>query len=103
MQLGKADQAAAMLEEGIALFDESFVRDRRNYLIRLAEALAHPGSQRDLDAAAEHGIAALNLSESLDSTRDIGRIHDLYSQMKPHAAMPAVRDFLDRARGHVQV
>ena len=42
LKLGKADQAAAMLEEGITLFDESFVRDRRNYLIRLAEASAHP-------------------------------------------------------------
>jgi tetratricopeptide (TPR) repeat protein len=62
LQLGKADQAVAMLEDGIALLDESFVRDRRNYVIRLAEALAHPGPQRDLDAAAERGIAVLELS-----------------------------------------
>jgi hypothetical protein len=27
LTLGKADQAAALLEEGIALLDESFVRD----------------------------------------------------------------------------
>jgi transcriptional regulator with XRE-family HTH domain/tetratricopeptide (TPR) repeat protein len=103
LQLGKAEQATAMLQEGIALFDESFVRDRRNYLIRLAEALAHPGSQRDLDAAAGRGMAALDLSKSLDSTRGVGRLRDLCHQMKPHATVPAVRDFLDRARGLVQV
>jgi transcriptional regulator with XRE-family HTH domain/tetratricopeptide (TPR) repeat protein len=103
LQLGKADQAVAMLENGIALLDESFVRDRRNYVIRLAEALAHPGPQRDLDAAARQGIAALDLSENLDSTRGVGRLRDLCSQMKPHTKTPAVRDFLDQARGLVQV
>jgi hypothetical protein len=77
LQLGKADQAAAMLEEGIALFDESFVRDRTNFLIRHAEALAHPGPQHDLDAAAGRGMAALNLSQNLDSTRGVGRLRDL--------------------------
>jgi DNA-binding XRE family transcriptional regulator/tetratricopeptide (TPR) repeat protein len=103
LQLGKADQAVVMLEDGIALFDESFVRDRSNYVIRLAEALAHPGPQRDLDAAARQGITALDLSENLDSTRGVSRLRDLYSQMKPHAKVPAVRDFLDRARVLVQV
>jgi tetratricopeptide (TPR) repeat protein len=63
LKLGKADQAAVMLAEGISLFDESFVRDRRNYLIRHAEALNHPGPQQDLDAAVEHGGIALALSE----------------------------------------
>ncbi|MGH4006662.1 MAG: helix-turn-helix transcriptional regulator [Pseudonocardiaceae bacterium] len=103
LQLGKADQAAAMLGEGITLFDESFVRDRTNFLIRLAEALAHPGPQRDLDAAAGRGIAALDLSQNLDSTRGVGRLRDLCHQMKPHAKVPAVGDFLDRARSLVQV
>ncbi|MBW0009023.1 MAG: helix-turn-helix transcriptional regulator [Pseudonocardiales bacterium] len=103
LQLGQADQAVNMLEDGIALFDESFIRDRTNFLIRLAEALAHPGPQRDLDAAAGRGMAALELSENLDSTRGVGRLRDLYRQMKPHAKVPAVGDFLDRARGLVTV
>jgi hypothetical protein len=92
-----------MLEEGITLFDESFVRDRTNFLIRHAEALAHPGPQRDLDAAAEQGMAAIDLSKSLDSIRGVGRLRDICHQMKPHAKVPAVREFLDRARGLVQV
>ncbi|MGB8199907.1 MAG: hypothetical protein WCF33_09475, partial [Pseudonocardiaceae bacterium] len=103
LQLEKADQAVTMLEDGIALFEESFIRDRRNYLIRLAEALAHPGPQRDLDAAARHGTAALDLSETLDSTRGVGRLRDLYRHMKPHAKVPAVQDFVERTRGWVAV
>jgi hypothetical protein len=51
--LGHADRAVAMLDEGIALFDESFARDRQIYLTHLADALARPGMQRDLDAAAD--------------------------------------------------
>jgi len=103
LQLGKADQASTMLEDGIALFEESFIRDRRNYLIRLAEALAHPGPQRDLDAAAGRGIAALELSQNVDSTRGVGRLRDLYRHMKPHAKVPAVGDFLEQTRGLVAV
>lgn len=103
LQLGQADRAAAMLDEGLALFDESFVRDRRIYLTRLADALARPGKQRDLDAAADRGMAALELSESLDSTLSVGLLRDLYHQMTPHAKVPAVKNFLDQARGLVQV
>ncbi len=102
-KLGQTDQAAAMLDEGIALFDESFVRDRTNYVIHLADALTRPGKQRDLDAAAEYGMVAIDLSKSLDSTRGVGRLRDLCHQMNPHAKVPAVREFLDRARDLVQV
>ncbi|MGH3770250.1 MAG: hypothetical protein ACRDRW_02435 [Pseudonocardiaceae bacterium] len=34
------DQAAAMLDNGVALFDESFARDRQIYVTHLADALA---------------------------------------------------------------
>lgn len=102
-KLGQANPAAAMLDQGIALFDKSFVRDRTNYLIHLANALAQQGPQRDLDAAAERGMVALDLAESLDSARGNDRLRDLYRQMKPHGKLPAVADFLDRARGLAQV
>ena len=101
--LGHADQAAAMLDEGVALFDESFVRDRQIYLTHQADALARPGKQRDLDAAADRGIEAIELAESLDSTISVDLLRDLYHQMKPHAQVPAVGDFLERARGFVAV
>ena len=92
-----------MLDEGIALFDEAFVRDRTNYVIHVSDALAQPGPQRDLDAAAERGMVAIDLAESLDSTRGNRRLRDLCLQMEPHATVPAVGDFLNRARDLVQI
>ncbi|MFN2496649.1 MAG: hypothetical protein ABR608_12195 [Pseudonocardiaceae bacterium] len=71
-----------LIEKGLALFDESFIRDRQLYSIHLANALSRPGKHRDLDDAAQRGIAAIDLSESLDSTRGINLLHDLYRQMK---------------------
>jgi DNA-binding XRE family transcriptional regulator/tetratricopeptide (TPR) repeat protein len=103
LTLGEADQAAALLEEGIALLDKSFVRDRQNYLIRHAEALAHPGPQQDLEAAVECGRAALVLSGNLDSTQSINRVRDLVDQMRPHSKVPAVRDFVESTRALVAV
>ncbi|MGH4018247.1 MAG: hypothetical protein ACRDT0_03170 [Pseudonocardiaceae bacterium] len=98
LQLGQPDRATGLLEEGIALFGESLPRDRQIYLTHLADARARPGSQRDLDAAAGLGKAAIDLSGSLASTRSVGRIRDLSRQMQPHAQVPAVRDFLEQAR-----
>jgi hypothetical protein len=99
LRLGRPDRAKALLDEGIAMFDESFVRDRQIYLTHLADALARPGKQQDLAAAADRGLAAVRLTESLVSARGTDCIRDLYLQMQPHAPIPAVRDFLERARG----
>jgi hypothetical protein len=98
-----ADRAVSMLDEGVALFDESFARDRQIYLTHLADALTRPGRQRDLDAAAARGIEAIELAESLDSTISVDLLCDLYHQMEPYAQVPAVGDFLERARGLVTV
>lgn len=103
LQLGQADQAATMLEGDIALFDDSFARDWQIYSVHLADALARPGKQRDLDAAASRGMAAIQLAENLDSTLSVDLLRDLYHQMTPHAKVPAVHEFLDRAQGLVQV
>jgi DNA-binding XRE family transcriptional regulator len=103
LKLGQPDQAATMLEQGIAQFHESFVRDRQINMTRLANALARPGPQRDLDAASSLGMASVDLIDSVDSTRGIGDLHDLYCHLKPHAKVPTVRDFLERARGLVAV
>ncbi|MGH3797624.1 MAG: helix-turn-helix domain-containing protein [Pseudonocardiaceae bacterium] len=101
--LGRPDQAAALLDKGIAQFDESFIRDRQIYLTRLADARARLGKQQDLDAAAGLGMESIDLAENLDSNTGAGCLRDLYGQMKQHHKVPAVRDFLDRARGLVQV
>lgn len=101
LHLGQSHHAAAMLTEGIAQLDESFIRDRQFYVTHLASALTRPGKQRDIHVAAELGMESIDLAESLDSTTALGYLRDLYHELKPHAKVPAVRDFLDRARGLV--
>jgi hypothetical protein len=102
LQLGQSDRAAAMLDEGITLFDELFVRDRQLHLTYLIDALVRPGKQRDLDAAACHGMTAIQLAEDLDSTLSVARIRDLYYQLQADVQVPAIRDFLERAKGLVK-
>lgn len=71
-------------------------------MTHLASAHALPGKQRDLPVAAGLGMDSLDLAESLDSATGLG-LGDLCHQLKPHAKVPAVRDFLERARGLVTV
>ncbi len=96
LELGQAEQAVALLDEGIAQFSASFVRDRQIGLVRQAEARTLPGKQRDLEAAAGLGLQSLDLAESLDSTRGAGRLYELSLRLKPHDTVPAVREFLER-------
>ncbi len=102
LQLSQPDRAATLLDEGVALYDESFPRDRQYYLAHLANALARPGKQRDLEAAAAHGIEVLQLAENLHVTT-VGALRDLCHEMTPHADVPAVRDFLEQGRALVAV
>lgn len=101
LQLGQPGRATALLDDGIALLDESFARDRQIYLAHLADALARSGKRRDLDAAVDRGLAAVHLAESLTSTHGTDCLRDLYRRMQPHASVPAVGDFLERVRGVV--
>lgn len=98
LQLGHPDQAATLISQGIALFDAPFDRDRQYYLTHLVESLARPGKQRDLDAAAGIAMEALQLAENLSSTLNVDRIRLLTRQLNPHAKLPAVQEFLDRAK-----
>jgi len=98
LQLGQADRAVTLIDQGIAMFDAPFDRDRQLYLTDLAEALVRPGKQRDLEAAADKWIEAIRLAENLSSTCGADRIHDLTRLLKPHAKFPAVREFLEQAR-----
>jgi hypothetical protein len=102
LQLGQPDQAVVLIDEGIALLDAPFDRDRQYYLTYLAEAWARPGRQRDLDVAAAKGIEAIQLAEGLSSTLNVDRIHSLTRQLTPHAQVPMVREFLERAKGFVE-
>ncbi|MGH3940596.1 MAG: hypothetical protein ACRDTG_18555 [Pseudonocardiaceae bacterium] len=102
LELGQAEQAVALFDEASAQFSASLIRDRQIYLARQAEARILPGKQRDLEAAAGLGMESVDLAESLDSTRGLGLLHGLYLRLKPHGAVPAVRKFLERAKGLVE-
>ncbi|MGH3688173.1 MAG: hypothetical protein ACRDRU_05680 [Pseudonocardiaceae bacterium] len=102
LQSGQVGQAAVLLDEGIALLDEAFPRNRQAYLTHQAHALTRLGKHRDLEAAAARGMEAIQLAVSLDSTHSVNLLRDLCHQMKPHVKVPAVAGFLDRARGLVQ-
>jgi hypothetical protein len=102
-KLGHTEQAAVVLKNGIAMYDDSLPSSQAGYLIALADVRARPGKQRDLDVAASHGLEAIQLTETLDSPRLAGLIRNLYHEMTPHAKVPAVGDFLERARGLVTV
>lgn len=98
LRLGQPGRATALLDSGIALFDESYTRARQICLTQLATALTQPGLQRDLEAAADGGLVAVRLAESVTSTRGIDRLRNLYLQMQSHASIPAVAEFLEEAR-----
>jgi len=98
LRLGQADQAATCLKQSIALLDTPFDRDRQYHVTQVAVALAHPGRQRDIEAAASKGMEAVYLAESLSSTRSVELIHDLARQLKSHDKVPVVREFLERAK-----
>lgn len=46
-------------------------------------------------------MQSIDIAESLESHTGAGHLRDLYFRMKPHGDVPAVRDFLERARGIV--
>lgn len=96
--LGQADRAVTLINQGIAMFDAPFDRDRQLYLTDLVEAFARPGKHRDLESAASKGIEAIQLAENLSSTRSVDRIRYLIQLMQPHAKFRPVRDFLEQAR-----
>jgi transcriptional regulator with XRE-family HTH domain len=98
LRLGRPERACPVLQDGIRTFGTSFDRDRGLYLARLAEAHARPGRQRDLEAAAHHATAAVEIAAGVSSGRSLTRIRELTGTMASHADVPAVRDFLERAR-----
>jgi len=102
-QLGHTEQAATVLENSIAMLDDSRPGSRAGYLIHLANTLVRPGKQRGLEAAADRGMEAIQLIENLDSARLTGLIRILSHQLAPFARLSAVRDFLARARGLMTV
>jgi hypothetical protein len=97
LQIGRFDQAVAMLAEGIGQFNESFVRDRQIYITHLAGTLARSGKQRALDVAAGLGMESIDLTESLDSNNGLGRMRLLGSSTESGDGVTKMADSVGRS------
>jgi ATP/maltotriose-dependent transcriptional regulator MalT len=95
LQLGKPSAAEPLIEEGIGALDSSMVRSRQFWTCALAEARVRSGK---LDEAAHAGQQALDVTPGLNSARSVARVRSLCGDMRPHQDVPAVREFLERAR-----
>jgi tetratricopeptide (TPR) repeat protein len=89
--LGEAGHAARYARRSLDM-DGRYVRGRAFNLSLLATAHAAGGEP---EQAAHVGRKALDLTARLDYARSVRYIRDLTRMLKPHAAVPAVRDFTD--------
>jgi len=48
------------------------------------------------------GLQSIDLAESLDSSVGVDLLRGLYLSMTPHSTVPAVEEFLERAKGLVE-
>lgn len=75
--------------------DDQYPRSHAIYLARAAEAHLR---LHDLDAALERARHAVCCLGGVDSARSASAITGLRTKLAPHAASPAVREFLDATR-----
>jgi hypothetical protein len=95
--LGEAGHAARYARRSLDM-DNRYVRGRAFNLSLLATA--HVG-QGEPEQAAHVGRKALDLTARLSSARSVRYIRDLTRMLKPHAAVPAVRDFITEVSGRL--
>lgn len=87
-------RAVPILESALAEYEDHHARDKALYLMWLAGAYVDAG---ELEAAARTAARALDLSENVASARPTRLATEVVRQLRPHTAVAAVRDLLDRA------
>jgi hypothetical protein len=87
--LGEAGHAARYARRSLDM-DGRYVRGRAFNLALLATAHASEGEP---EHACAMGRQALDLTVRLTSARSVGYVRDLVRRLRPHAGVPAVRDF----------
>jgi len=98
LDLGDYDEAIRRFDAAIEADyrgDDQYPRSHAIYLARAAQAHL---ARHDLDAAlaqAEHAVHCLG---GVDSARSASSVKELRARFAPHAASPAVRDFLEATR-----
>lgn len=87
-------RAVPILESVLAEYEDHHARDKALYLMWLAGAYVDAG---ELEAAARTAARAFDLSENVASVRPTRLAAEVVRQLRPHRAVAAVRDLLDRA------
>jgi tetratricopeptide (TPR) repeat protein len=98
LDLGDPAQAIRCFDAAIAADyrgDDQYPRSHAIYLARAAEAHLR---LHDLDAALDRAAHAVRCLGGVDSARSTSAITGLRAKLAPHAASPAVREFLDATR-----
>lgn len=98
LDLGDPAQAIRCFDAAIAADyrgDDHYPRRHAIYLARAAEAHLR---LHDLDAALNRAAHAVRCLGGVDSARSASAITGLRAGLAPHAASPAVREFLDATR-----
>jgi tetratricopeptide (TPR) repeat protein len=98
LDLGDPAQAVRCFDAAIAADyrgDDQYPRSHAIYLARAAEAHL---ALRDLDAALDRAAHAVRCLGGVDSARSASAITGLRARLRPHAASPKVRDFLEATR-----
>jgi tetratricopeptide (TPR) repeat protein len=98
LDLGDPAQAIRCFDAAIAADyrgDDQYPRSHAIYLARAAEAHLR---LHDFDAALDRAAHAVRCLGGVDSARSVSAITGLRAKLAPHAASPAVREFLDATR-----
>lgn len=98
LDLGDPSRAVYCFDAAIAADyrgDDQYPRSHAIYLARAAEAHL---ALHDLDAALDRAAHAVRCLGGVDSARSASAITGLRARLRPHAASPAVRDFLEATR-----
>jgi hypothetical protein len=95
LDLGDPAQAIRCFDAAITADyrgDDQYPRSHAIYLARAAEAHLR---LHDLDGALDRAAHAVRCLGGVDSARSAAAITGLRARLAPHAASPAVREFLD--------
>jgi transcriptional regulator with XRE-family HTH domain len=90
LELGRNARAADLFADACDALPTVYRRDRARYTANLALAAARGG---DVDRAVEAGTAALDLIRDTGSSHAVSDMKALRVALRPHATVPAVRDF----------
>jgi tetratricopeptide (TPR) repeat protein len=94
LDMGQPGRAEAVFAQAASLYPADRVRTHALFLSRQADA---QWRQNDLERACATAGHALDLTADISSHRSTGPLLELAANMRPHNAVPAVRDFRERA------